>query len=61
MFVYSGQIQQEVIASMNDFNATANTDITQAWNSVQSVVSSDPCFYTLFPSHTNIIGKHCII
>jgi hypothetical protein len=38
MFVFSGQIKTEVIDSMNDYNATANNDITQAWNSVQTVV-----------------------
>lgn len=41
MFVYSGPIKTEVVNSMNDFNNGVNeteiNDMTQAWNSVQTV------------------------
>lgn len=39
VFVYSSQITTEITNSMNAYNATSNTDITKAWDAVQTVVN----------------------
>jgi len=38
VFVFNGQIKESVDLSMNEYNATTDNDITQAWDSVQEIV-----------------------